>query len=94
MSGLLRYGSFVLELVHRRQQRRERITDDHWELVRTEKEALGYDREAYEHSHRCHQVSERITDDHWELVRAEKEALGYDREAYEHDLSLLPVFKS
>ncbi|KAI4955485.1 hypothetical protein J4E91_001346 [Alternaria rosae] len=27
-----------------------RITDDHWELVRTEKEALGYDREAYEHN--------------------------------------------
>jgi len=39
-----------LEPVHRRQQRRERITDDHWELVRTEKEALGYDREAYEHN--------------------------------------------
>ncbi|KAH6873007.1 hypothetical protein BKA58DRAFT_158491 [Alternaria rosae] len=29
---------------------RQRITDDHWELVRTEKEALGYDREAYEHN--------------------------------------------
>jgi hypothetical protein len=28
----------------------ERISDDHWELVRTEKEALGYDREAYEHN--------------------------------------------
>jgi hypothetical protein len=29
---------------------RERITDDHWTLIKDEKEALGYDREAYEHS--------------------------------------------
>ena len=29
---------------------RERITDDHWALIKDEKEALGYDREAYEHS--------------------------------------------
>ena len=29
---------------------RERITDDHWALIQEEKEALGYDREAYEHS--------------------------------------------
>ncbi|OAK95010.1 hypothetical protein IQ06DRAFT_284998 [Phaeosphaeriaceae sp. SRC1lsM3a] len=29
---------------------RERITDDHWNLIKDEKEALGYDREAYEHS--------------------------------------------
>ena len=29
---------------------RERITDAHWDLVRQEKEAAGYDREAYEHS--------------------------------------------
>lgn len=28
---------------------RERITDDHWALIKDEKEALGYDREAYEH---------------------------------------------
>ncbi|KAI8939590.1 hypothetical protein NX059_003354 [Plenodomus lindquistii] len=29
---------------------RERITNDHWSLIKEEKEALGYDREAYEHS--------------------------------------------
>jgi hypothetical protein len=29
---------------------RERITDDHWALIKNEKEALGYDREAYEHN--------------------------------------------
>lgn len=29
---------------------RERITDEHWTLIKDEKEALGYDREAYEHS--------------------------------------------
>jgi hypothetical protein len=29
---------------------RERIADNHWALVKDEKEALGYDREAYEHS--------------------------------------------
>ncbi|KAF2827439.1 hypothetical protein CC86DRAFT_455101 [Ophiobolus disseminans] len=29
---------------------RERISDDHWALIKDEKEALGYDREAYEHS--------------------------------------------
>jgi hypothetical protein len=29
---------------------RERITDDLWALIKDEKEALGYDREAYEHS--------------------------------------------
>jgi hypothetical protein len=29
---------------------RDRITDDHWALIKDEKEAYGYDREAYEHS--------------------------------------------
>ena len=29
---------------------RQRLTDDHWALIKDEKEALGYDREAYEHS--------------------------------------------
>jgi hypothetical protein len=29
---------------------RERMSEDHWALVKNEKEALGYDREAYEHS--------------------------------------------
>ena len=29
---------------------RERISNDHWALIKDEKEALGYDREAYEHS--------------------------------------------
>ncbi|ORY12721.1 hypothetical protein BCR34DRAFT_563278 [Clohesyomyces aquaticus] len=29
---------------------RDRISDDHWELVKDEKEAMGYDRETYEHS--------------------------------------------
>ncbi|KAJ4365856.1 hypothetical protein N0V83_008478 [Neocucurbitaria cava] len=35
---------------------RERITDDHWALIKDEKEALGYDREAYEHSLQLSQV--------------------------------------
>lgn len=29
---------------------RERITDDYWDLVKDDAEAVGYDREAYEHS--------------------------------------------
>lgn len=29
---------------------RERISDDHWELIRAKKEATGHDRESYEHS--------------------------------------------
>lgn len=29
---------------------RERITDEHWELIKAEKEAAGHDRESYEHS--------------------------------------------
>lgn len=29
---------------------RERISDDHWNMIKDEKEAFGYDREAYEHS--------------------------------------------
>lgn len=29
---------------------RHRISDEHWELFKAEKEAAGYDREAYEHS--------------------------------------------
>ncbi|KAF2849381.1 hypothetical protein T440DRAFT_399436 [Plenodomus tracheiphilus IPT5] len=29
---------------------RECITDSHWSLIKDEREALGYDREAYEHS--------------------------------------------
>ncbi|KAF2129779.1 hypothetical protein P153DRAFT_356466 [Dothidotthia symphoricarpi CBS 119687] len=29
---------------------RERITDEHWELIKDDKQAIGYDREAYEHS--------------------------------------------
>jgi hypothetical protein len=29
---------------------RERITDDHWALIKDEKKAVGYDREAYEYS--------------------------------------------
>lgn len=35
---------------------RERITDAHWSLIAPEKEALGYDREAYEHSLQLHKV--------------------------------------
>jgi hypothetical protein len=37
-------------LFHHLTVTRERITDDHWTLIKDEKEALGYDREAYEHS--------------------------------------------
>lgn len=29
---------------------RERISDDHWGLIKAEKEAAGHDRESYEHS--------------------------------------------
>ncbi|KAF1928976.1 uncharacterized protein M421DRAFT_4799 [Didymella exigua CBS 183.55] len=29
---------------------RERISDDHWELIGTEEEAAGHDRESYKHS--------------------------------------------
>ena len=29
---------------------RERISDDHWDLIKDEKEAAGHDRESYEHS--------------------------------------------
>ena len=32
---------------------RERVSDEHWELVRRNKEAEGYDREAYEHEIDC-----------------------------------------
>jgi hypothetical protein len=34
---------------HRDDVIRNRISDAHWDLVREEREALGYDREAYEH---------------------------------------------
>ena len=29
---------------------RDRISDDHWDLIKDEKEAAGHDRESYEHS--------------------------------------------
>jgi hypothetical protein len=35
---------------------RERISDQHWALIKDEKEALGYDRETYEHSLQLPQV--------------------------------------
>ncbi|KAF1843986.1 uncharacterized protein K460DRAFT_408302 [Cucurbitaria berberidis CBS 394.84] len=38
---------------------RERITDEHWTLIREEKEILGYDREAYEHSLQLSHVFKR-----------------------------------
>ncbi|KAF8848708.1 hypothetical protein BDZ45DRAFT_718552 [Acephala macrosclerotiorum] len=34
---------------HRNDLSRKRITDEHWEMVRTKLEKQGYDREAYEH---------------------------------------------
>src|SRR5271154_5944937 len=34
---------------HRSNLSRERVSDEHWEMVRCAKEADGYDREAYEH---------------------------------------------
>ena len=34
---------------HRSNFSRERVTNEHWEMVRCTKEAGGYDREAYEH---------------------------------------------
>jgi hypothetical protein len=39
-----------ISFTHRVTVTRERITDDHWALIKDEKEDLGYDREAYEHS--------------------------------------------
>lgn len=35
---------------HRSNFSRERVSDEHWEMVRCDKEAEGYDREAYEHA--------------------------------------------
>ena len=40
----------MLISTHRNDVTRSRISDEHWELVREEREAAGYDREAYEHS--------------------------------------------
>jgi hypothetical protein len=34
---------------HRSNLSRERVSDEHWEMVRCAKEVDGYDREAYEH---------------------------------------------
>jgi hypothetical protein len=34
---------------HRGNLSRKRVSDEHWEIVREEREAQGYDREAYEH---------------------------------------------
>ncbi|KAF2788390.1 hypothetical protein K505DRAFT_353236 [Melanomma pulvis-pyrius CBS 109.77] len=49
------FGYSHMETVHliskqRSDVTRERITDEHWELIKDEKEDAGYDREAYEHS--------------------------------------------
>ncbi|TVY73486.1 hypothetical protein LSUE1_G007573 [Lachnellula suecica] len=38
-----------LILEHRNNFSRHRVSDEHWQLVQEEKEAQGYDREAYEH---------------------------------------------
>ena len=40
---------------------RDRITDEHWSLVKDAKEALGHDRETYEHSLRLSQVFQAKT---------------------------------
>lgn len=42
--------AYQLLKAHRSDITREPITDEHWELVRADREAAGYDREAYEHS--------------------------------------------
>lgn len=49
------FGYTHMEAVHliskqRDDLARERITGEHWDLIKGEKEAAGYDREAYEHS--------------------------------------------
>jgi hypothetical protein len=49
------FGYNHMEAVHliseqRGDLARERITDEFWDLIKDEKEAAGYDREAYEHS--------------------------------------------
>ncbi|KAK5626389.1 hypothetical protein RRF57_002104 [Xylaria bambusicola] len=36
--------------IHRSNLSRPRVSDSHWELVRVEKEARGFTREAYEYS--------------------------------------------
>lgn len=42
--------AFDLIVAQRNDITREHIPDEHWSLVCTEKEAAGYDREAYEHA--------------------------------------------
>lgn len=54
--------SYAEALGHIEDQRndvaRERVTDDHWELVKKREEEEGYDREAYEHKLR-HKIEKR-----------------------------------
>lgn len=50
VSHVLITGPDSTQFTHHLAVTRERITDDHWNLIKDEKEALGYDREAYEHS--------------------------------------------
>ncbi len=50
---LFKYNYFTaMTLIqqHRADVTRKPISDEHWELVRGDREAAGYDREAYEHS--------------------------------------------
>ncbi|KAH8678947.1 hypothetical protein BGZ60DRAFT_402202 [Tricladium varicosporioides] len=42
--------AYQLLVAHRSDVTRIAISDDHWELVRAEREAAGHDRESYEHS--------------------------------------------
>ncbi len=42
--------AYQLLKAHRSDITREPITDSHWELIRADRAAAGYDREGYEHS--------------------------------------------
>lgn len=42
--------AYQLLKAHREDVTRDPISDEHWALVRKDREAAGYDREAYEHS--------------------------------------------
>ncbi|KAF4626563.1 hypothetical protein G7Y89_g11594 [Cudoniella acicularis] len=48
--GYSHYESYQLLLAHRSDVTRTPISDSHWELVRSEREAAGHNRESYEHS--------------------------------------------
>ena len=53
---------------------RPRVSDDHWDLVRVDKEAAGYDREAYEYE--C-QITGKVGK--WNLAALTKDVKATER---------------